>query len=127
MADATTTHGIGAAADALNAAIERAEKALSSLRLGARAGVPLEAEGDARLEFGKLSDRWQLVLVDGESVSRLTATSLETRVRAAAALPALLAALRLESVAQVREVREAARLVDAFAAAVSEEGVRDAR
>lgn len=116
MTPAETFH-LGLACDALNAAIMRVEEKFASLRLGVRAGVPLEAETDARLEFGKVGGQWQLVVVNGEVSARLVSVSIEQRLRAVSLFPALLEELRRGSVEQVREVVEATRTVEAFLAA----------
>lgn len=83
----------------LNKVVERAEKALAGLQLGVSAAVEMEATSSnlKYLCFGKNGKDWCLTVESfppgtdpaEAAVTRLSATSRETRLRALALLPAL--------------------------------------
>lgn len=109
------------AADTLTEALEHAETALSGLRLGVRAAVPLENEG--QLCFSKHNQRWGLYFLPSRKPQEyvpIRSAPRRLRVLAAAVLPAL-ADLLIETAAkELEQLEEANRKCAEFLAAFPE-------
>lgn len=116
---------LGAAADELNEALQRAEKLVCSMGYGISLGVYIEdtpnEDGEQHtLWFGKRSGTWQLYLTRGKPNAKaseemaLYSASIETRSLAAQAIPRLIHALEGHHVGQANEIREAASKLNGF-------------
>jgi hypothetical protein len=120
---------VAEATDAVNAALERVEGALSSLNLGVTAAVDLDParnpfdEWEQCLRFGKNGSTWRLLLESGPvggdaddwSESPLLHASKEVRLKAIERLPTLVNKLIEVAEEQISELRAAAAKADALA------------
>lgn len=98
--------------DELREKIEAAERAIDTLRLGVTAQVVI-GEGEA-LSWQRIGDKWGLGYVYPKQTVPLVSASRAARVRAVAALPALVEALHAAVERDLQEVDGALKGVDAF-------------
>jgi hypothetical protein len=112
--EADLTESIAASATALEAALRRAEKTLRATRYGsATVTVPLPS-GES-LAFGKHNGRWALHIAASPPRQRdLFCESLELRLAAARAIPALVAKAQRAAGDRVAEIDAAAAELSAY-------------
>jgi hypothetical protein len=96
----------------LNGAISEAEKALSALGIRVRASVPLDEE--ASLCFMKTEGSWGLCIFDAEGHCLAARSSIERRILAIYALPAMKLALEEAYATRMAEMRDAIAVAKRF-------------
>lgn len=105
----------------LDARLLSAEKFFCDLKMGVSAMVPL---GSGSLGFGRCQEGWRLLYAPrvivgrGPRIQPLLGADRNTRMAAAGALPALVAALSAEAEAEIERVRVAVASAEAFVEAI---------
>lgn len=91
--------------DELSTALSEAEQALAKLNIRVRASVPLDDE--ASLHYMKAEGSWGLSVVDSNGHCIVVRSSVERRILAVHALPAMVNALEEAYATRMAEMRDA--------------------